>query len=59
MPPYQSLTEAELGRVEGGVDGIIDTVDLSELLTTPAEAEEFIDTNIDFLAPAFGTWFLL
>lgn len=47
-------TEAEPGRIEGGEDGIEDTADLSGLLTTPEEVEEFIDTGVDFLAPAFG-----
>lgn len=47
-------TEAEPGRIEGGEDGIADTVDLSGLLTTVEEVEEFIATGVDFLAPAFG-----
>lgn len=47
-------TEAEPGRIEGGEDGIADTGDLSGMLTTPDEVEEFIDTGVDFLAPAFG-----
>jgi fructose-bisphosphate aldolase class II len=47
-------TEAEPGRIEGGEDGISDTVDLEGLLTSPEEAEEFVDTGIDWLAPAFG-----
>lgn len=47
-------TEAEPGRIEGGEDGIADTADLSGMLTTPDEVEEFIDTGVDFLAPAFG-----
>ncbi|EME87417.1 uncharacterized protein MYCFIDRAFT_75274 [Pseudocercospora fijiensis CIRAD86] len=47
-------TEAEPGRIEGGEDGIADTADLSGLLTTPEEIEEFVDTGVDFLAPAFG-----
>lgn len=47
-------TEAEPGRIEGGEDGIADTADLSGILTTPEEVEEFIDTGVDFLAPAFG-----
>ncbi|KAJ5677807.1 fructose-bisphosphate aldolase [Penicillium maclennaniae] len=34
-------TEAEPGRIEG-------------LLTTPEESQEFVDTGIDWLAPAFG-----
>ncbi|MCJ1354226.1 MAG: hypothetical protein MMC33_004213 [Icmadophila ericetorum] len=47
-------TEAEPGRIEGGEDGISDTADLAGLLTSPEEAEEFVDTGIDWLAPAFG-----
>ncbi|KAK5116034.1 hypothetical protein LTR62_000490 [Meristemomyces frigidus] len=47
-------TEAEPGRIEGGEDGIADTADLSGMLTTPEEVDEFIDTGVDFLAPAFG-----
>ncbi|KAK5188095.1 hypothetical protein LTR16_008757, partial [Cryomyces antarcticus] len=42
------------GRIEGGEDGVKDTAELEGLLTTPEEAQEFIDTGIDFLAPAFG-----
>ena len=47
-------TEAEPGRLEGGEDGISDTTDLSGLLTTPEEAQQFIDGGIEILAPAFG-----
>ncbi|OCK80487.1 aldolase [Lepidopterella palustris CBS 459.81] len=47
-------TEAEPGRIEGGEDGIANTEDLEGLLTTPEEAGEFMDTGVDFLAPAFG-----
>lgn len=47
-------TEAEPGRIEGGEDGISDTLDLSGLLTTAEEAMDFIGTGVDFLAPAFG-----
>ncbi|EON69562.1 tagatose 1,6-diphosphate aldolase [Coniosporium apollinis CBS 100218] len=47
-------TEAEPGRIEGGEDGIADTVDLEGVMTTPEEIEEFVDTGVDFLAPAFG-----
>lgn len=47
-------TEAEPGRIEGGEDGVADTVDLEGLLTTPEESQEFVDTGIDWLAPAFG-----
>jgi fructose-bisphosphate aldolase, class II len=47
-------TEAEPGRINGGEDGVKDTGDLEEMLTTPEEAMQFVDTGIDFLAPAFG-----
>ena len=47
-------TEAEPGRIEGGEDGIGDTADLEGMLTTPEEAEEFVDTGISWLAPSFG-----
>jgi len=47
-------TEAEPGRIEGGEDGVSDTVDLEGVLTTPDESERFVATGIDFLAPAFG-----
>ncbi|ORY56331.1 ketose-bisphosphate aldolase [Pseudomassariella vexata] len=46
--------EAEPGRIEGGEDGVAETADLEGLLTTPEEAEEFVDTGIEMLAPAFG-----
>jgi fructose-bisphosphate aldolase, class II len=47
-------TEAEPGRMEGGEDGVKDIGDLQGVLTTPEEAMEFVETGIDFLAPAFG-----
>ncbi|EEU37552.1 uncharacterized protein NECHADRAFT_87406 [Fusarium vanettenii 77-13-4] len=47
-------TEAEPGRIEGGEDGVADTVDLEGILTTPEKAQEFVDTGIELLAPAFG-----
>ncbi|THY69851.1 aldolase [Aureobasidium pullulans] len=46
-------TEAEPGRLEGGEDGVADTVDLEGVLTTPEDVEQFIATGVDFLAPAF------
>ncbi|KAI9691822.1 MAG: hypothetical protein M1822_007894 [Bathelium mastoideum] len=46
--------EAEPGRIEGGEDGLKGTEDLEGMMTTPEEVEEFINTGIDFLAPAFG-----
>lgn len=48
------LTEAEPGRIEGGEDGVADTAELEGMLTTPEESLEFVDTGIDWLAPAFG-----
>ena len=48
------VTEAEPGRIEGGEDGVADTADLEAILTTSAQADEFIDLGIDWLAPAFG-----
>lgn len=48
------ISEAEPGRIEGGEDGVAATVDLEAVLTTPEQAEEFVDTGIELLAPAFG-----
>jgi fructose-bisphosphate aldolase, class II len=48
------LTEVEPGRINGTEDGISDTIDLEEVLTTPEQAEEFVALGIDWLAPAFG-----
>ncbi|KAF4468746.1 fructose-bisphosphate aldolase [Fusarium albosuccineum] len=47
-------TEAEPGRIEGGEDGVADTIELEGILTTPEKAQEFVDTGIELLAPAFG-----
>lgn len=47
-------TEAEPGRINGGEAGVKDTGDLEGILTTPEEAQQFMDTGIDFLAPAIG-----
>jgi len=47
-------TEAEPGRINGGEAGVQDTGDLEGILTTPDEALQFVDTGIDFLAPAIG-----
>lgn len=46
--------EAEPGRINGGEAGVKDTGDLEGILTTPEEALQFVDTGIDFLAPAIG-----
>jgi fructose-bisphosphate aldolase, class II len=51
---HHITTEAEPGRIEGGEDGIADTVDLEGALTTEDQVDDFIATGIDFLAPAFG-----
>jgi len=47
-------TEAEPGRINGGEAGVQDTGDLEGILTTPDEAMQFVNTGIDFLAPAIG-----
>ncbi|KAK1997121.1 fructose-bisphosphate aldolase class-II [Colletotrichum falcatum] len=46
--------EAESGRINGGEDGIADTGDLQALFTSPEEVEDFIDAEIDLLAPSIG-----
>ncbi|KAF5008340.1 hypothetical protein FDECE_5383 [Fusarium decemcellulare] len=48
------ITEAEPGRINGTEDGIADTGDMEEILTSPEQAEEFVSCGIDWLAPAFG-----
>ncbi|KAJ5993568.1 fructose-bisphosphate aldolase [Penicillium sp. IBT 35674x] len=48
------VTEAEPGRIEGGEDGVTDTEGLEACMTTAEEVDEFVDTGVDVLAPAFG-----
>lgn len=48
------ITEAEPGRIEGGEDGVADTSEMEGILTTPEQAEQFVATGIQWLAPAFG-----
>ena len=48
------ITEAEPGRINGSEDGVADTGDMEEILTSPEEAEDFVSCGIDWLAPAFG-----
>ncbi|RMJ09733.1 hypothetical protein BHE90_009062 [Fusarium euwallaceae] len=46
--------EAELGRMEGGEDGL-PTIDLESVWTNPQDAAEFVKkTGVHFLAPSFG-----
>ncbi|KAF5027035.1 hypothetical protein F66182_911 [Fusarium sp. NRRL 66182] len=46
--------EAEMGRIEGGEDGL-PTVDLGTILTQPEDALHFVrETGVQFLAPSFG-----
>lgn len=46
--------EAEMGRIEGGEDGL-PVVDSGTVLTRPAAAEAFVRrTGVHFLAPSFG-----
>ncbi|KAJ5698411.1 fructose-bisphosphate aldolase [Penicillium macrosclerotiorum] len=50
----EKATEAEPGRIEGGEDGVMDTEGLQACMTTAEEVDEFIDTGVDVIAPAFG-----
>ncbi|KAI1415734.1 aldolase [Hypoxylon sp. FL1857] len=46
--------EAEMGRIEGGEDGL-PSVDMETILTQPNLARAFVkETGVQFLAPAFG-----
>lgn len=46
--------EAEMGRMEGGEDGL-PKVDMESILTKPQDAEMFVrETGVHFLAPSFG-----
>ncbi|KAK1248739.1 hypothetical protein MKX08_006959 [Trichoderma sp. CBMAI-0020] len=51
---HGKATEAEPGRIEGGEDGVSDTLDLAGLMTSAEEAQHFVDAGVDLLAPAFG-----
>ena len=48
--------EAEVGRIEGGEDGVQDTTEeeLQGMMTTREAARGFVDCGVDWLAPAFG-----
>ncbi|CAG8930616.1 unnamed protein product [Penicillium salamii] len=47
--------EAEMGRINGGEDGIPDAGHLEEILTDPQHAADFTQrTGVHFLAPSFG-----
>ncbi|OGM51032.1 fructose-bisphosphate aldolase [Aspergillus bombycis] len=50
----KKATEAEPGRIEGGEDGVMDTAGLEACMTTAEEVDEFVNTGVDVLAPAFG-----
>ncbi|PLB44930.1 fructose-bisphosphate aldolase [Aspergillus steynii IBT 23096] len=46
--------EAEMGRIEGGEDGL-PTVDMEAVMTREDQAKEFVRrTGVHFLAPSFG-----
>jgi len=46
--------EAEMGRIEGGEDGL-PNVDMETILTKPQDAKAFVrGTGVHFLAPSFG-----
>jgi fructose-bisphosphate aldolase class II len=46
--------EAEPGRIEGGEDGIASTKDLESVLTTEKDVEDFMNAEVDILAPSIG-----
>ena len=47
--------EAEVGRIEGGEDGVKATgEELQGMMTTREAARRFVDCGVDWLAPAFG-----
>lgn len=47
--------EAELGRINGGEDGIPDAGELEEILTDPQHAADFArQTGVHYIAPSFG-----
>lgn len=48
------VTEAEPGRILGGEDGVADISEMQGILTTPDQAEDFVATGIQWIAPAFG-----
>ena len=46
--------EAELGRIDGGEDGL-PTLQLQAMMTQPEEAAKFVEeVGVQFLAPSFG-----
>ncbi|KAL4733193.1 fructose-bisphosphate aldolase [Aspergillus similis] len=46
--------EAEMGRIEGGEDGL-PAVDMEGVMTRPGDAESFVrQSGVHFLAPSFG-----
>lgn len=48
------ISEAEPGRILGGEDGVGDISEMQGILTTPEQGQQFVDTGIQWLAPAFG-----
>ncbi|KAE8327897.1 ketose-bisphosphate aldolase [Aspergillus sergii] len=52
--PLNITIEAEMGRIEGGEDGL-PIVDIEAVMTRPEDAETFVRrTGVHFLAPSFG-----
>jgi fructose-bisphosphate aldolase class II len=48
-------TEAELGRIDGGEDGVMGDEDIEALMTKPEDAVAYIkETGVNMLAPSFG-----
>ncbi|BFZ55708.1 hypothetical protein PYCC9005_002749 [Savitreella phatthalungensis] len=47
--------EAEMGRIDGSEEGVVDAPLMQAILTDPAAARHFVDsTKVDMLAPAVG-----
>ncbi|CAG7917697.1 unnamed protein product [Penicillium olsonii] len=50
----EKVTEAEPGRIEGREDDVMNTAGLEACMISPEEVDEFIETGVDVIAPAFG-----
>ncbi|KAL7899704.1 hypothetical protein HDV64DRAFT_246966 [Trichoderma sp. TUCIM 5745] len=51
-PAHGKTTAAEPGRIEGGEDGVLDTLDLAGLMTSADEAQQFVHARL----PCPGVW---
>lgn len=51
---HGKAVEAELGRIEGGEDGVSDMLDLAGLMTSAEEAQQFVDAGVE--EHPWGVW---